>query len=319
MTRWFKDNADAVGQTPLVQLNRLVADSQATLLAKIESRNPAFSVKDRIGVAMVNDAIDRGLLTKGKQIIEATSGNTGIALAYVAASKNIPITIVMPDTMSLERRKLIVAYGATLVLTPGADGMPGAIAKATQLAETNQNYVLLNQFTNMANVTAHETTTGPELWEQTGGKMDVLVSGVGTGGTITGVAKYIKNTLGKPLHTVAVEPADSPVLTQAKNNQPLQPGPHKIQGLGAGFVPKILSLSLVDQVEQVSNEESIDFALRLAREEGILSGISSGAAVAAAVRLANNPDYAGKTIVVVLPDSGERYLSSILFEGMFDE
>lgn len=319
MKHWFKDNAAAVGGTPLVKLNRLVNGCCATVLAKIESRNPASSVKDRIGVSMVNDAIERGELTDGKEIVEATSGNTGIALAYVAASKGIPLTIVMPDTMSIERRKLLLAYGARLILTPGKGGMPVAIDKANELANSDSKYVMLGQFTNPANVTAHETTTGPELWEQSNEKMDVLISGVGTGGTITGVARYVKNTLGKPLHTVAVEPEDSPVITQTVQGQPLKPGPHKIQGLGAGFVPEIMDLSLVDDVALVSNEESVDFARRLASEEGILAGISSGAAAAVAIRYAKNPAFKDKTIVVVLPDSGERYLSSILFEDLFNE
>lgn len=288
------------------------------MLAKIEGRNPAYSVKDRIGVALVADAEKRGLLGPGKEIVEPTSGNTGIALAFVAAARGISITLTMPDTMSLERRKLLVAYGAKLVLTEGAKGMKGAIAKAEEIAASDPKYVLLQQFKNPANPAIHEATTGPEIWKDTEGKIDIFVSGVGTGGTITGVTRYIKNTQGKAITSVAVEPTASPVLTQARAGEEIKPGPHKIQGIGAGFVPDVLDLSLVDAVEQVSNEDAVDFARRLAREEGILAGISGGAAAAAAVRLAQRPENAGKTIVVVLPDSGERYLSSILFDGLFD-
>jgi cysteine synthase A len=319
MVGWFKDNAQSIGRTPLVRLNRVVGDTKATVLAKIEGRNPAYSVKCRIGTAMVLDAERRNLLGPGKELIEATSGNTGIALAFVTAARRIPLTLTMPETMSIERRKLLTAFGAKLILTDGARGMPAAIAKAEELVVSNPGrYVLLQQFKNPANPAIHEETTGPEVWNDTDGAIDIFVSGVGTGGTITGVSRYIKHTRGKNILSVAVEPSGSPVLSQKRANQPLKPGPHKIQGLGAGFIPEVLDLSLVDAVEQVSNEEAIEFARRLAREEGILSGISSGAAVAVAARLAQRADNAGKTIVLVLPDSGERYLSTVLFEGVFD-
>ncbi len=318
MSHFFADNSLSIGRTPLVKLNRVTDGAGATVLAKIEGRNPAYSVKDRIGAALVADAEKRGVLGAGKEIVEPTSGNTGIALAFVAAARGIPITLTMPDTMSIERRKLLLAYGAKLVLTEGAKGMKGAIAKAEEIAASDPKYVLLQQFKNPANPAIHEATTGPEIWNDTDGKIDILVSGVGTGGTITGISRYIKNTKGKAITSVAVEPTASPVLTQARAGEEIKPGPHKIQGIGAGFVPDVLDLSLVDVVEQVSNEEAIEFARRLAREEGILAGISCGAAVAVAVRLAKKPENAGKTIVVVLPDSGDRYLSSILFEGLFD-
>jgi cysteine synthase A len=317
--RWFDDNALSIGRTPLVRLNRVQGKAPVTLLAKIEGRNPAYSVKCRLGAALVWDAESRGLLGPNKELVEPTSGNTGIALAFVAAARGYRLTLTMPETMSVERRKLLVAYGAKLVLTEGARGMTGAVRRAEEIAQSDpERYVLLQQFSNPANARIHESTTGPELWQDTGGKLDVLVSGVGTGGTITGVSRYIKRTLGQPLWSVAVEPSDSPVLTQTRAGQPLRPGPHKIQGIGAGFVPEVLELDLVDQVEQVSNDEAIEMARRLVREEGILAGISSGAAVAAALRLAHLPEHAGKTIAVVLPDSGERYLSSSLFEGIFD-
>ncbi len=317
--RWFDDNALSIGRTPLVRLNRVQGKAPVTLLAKIEGRNPAYSVKCRLGAALVWDAESRGVLGPGKELVEPTSGNTGIALAFVAAARGYGLTLTMPDTMSVERRKLLVAYGAKLVLTEGSRGMTGAVARAEEIARSDpERHVLLQQFSNPANARIHESTTGPELWQDTGGKLDVLVAGVGTGGTITGVSRYIKRTLGQPLWSVAVEPADSPVLTQARAGQPLRPGPHKIQGIGAGFIPEVLELPLVDQVERVSNEEAIETARRLIREEGILAGISSGAAVAAAIRLAHQPEHAGKTIAVVLPDSGERYLSSSLFEGIFD-
>jgi len=320
MSHWFKDNAESIGRTPLVRLNRILDGAPATVLAKIEGRNPAYSVKCRIGAALIWDAEQRGLLGPGKELVEPTSGNTGIALAFVAAAKGIPLTLTMPETMSIERRKLLIAFGARLVLTEGAKGMGGAIARAEEIAASDPGrYVLLQQFRNPANPAIHERTTGPEIWDDTEGAIDVLVSGVGTGGTITGVSRYIKQARGKPIRSVAVEPSASPVLTQARAGQPLQPGPHKIQGIGAGFVPETLDLSLVDEIEQVSNEEAVAYARRLAREEGIISGISSGAAVAVAARLARRPDNAGKTIVVILPDSGERYLSSVLFEGTFDE
>ncbi|MCX7098293.1 MAG: cysteine synthase A [Methylococcales bacterium] len=319
MSHWYTDNSQAIGKTPLVRLNRITDGAAATVLAKIEGRNPAYSVKCRIGAAMVWDAEQRGLLGAGKELVEPTSGNTGIALAFVAAAKGLPLTLTMPETMSLERRKLLVAYGAKLVLTEGAKGMAGAIAKAEEIAASDPDrYVLLQQFKNPANPAIHERTTGPEIWQDTDGAIDILVSGVGTGGTITGISRYIKQTQGKAIQTIAVEPSASPVLSQYRAGQPLQPGPHKIQGIGAGFVPAVLDLTLVDDIEQVSNEEAIAYARRLAREEGILSGISCGAAVAVAVRVAQRPENAGKTIVVVLPDSGERYLSSPLFEGMFD-
>src|SRR5271166_879843 len=315
MNSWFEDNSRSIGGTPLVRLNRLGAGSSAPILAKIEARNPSFSVKCRIGAAMVWDAERRGVLGAGKEIVEPTSGNTGIALAFVAAARGIPLTLTMPETMSLERRKLLVAYGAKLILTEGAKGMSGAVAAAEEIAGSDPDrYFLPQQFNNPANPAIHETTTGPEIWEQTGGAIDILISGVGTGGTITGVSSYIKKKQGKTIVSVAVEPAASPVLTQHRTGLPLKPGSHKIQGIGAGFIPKVLDLSLVDQVEQVTNEEAFEYARRLTREEGILSGISSGAAVAVAVRLAKRSENQGKTIVVVLPDSGERYLTTPLFE-----
>ncbi len=320
MSKWFENNAQSIGRTPLIKLNRIGDGVKATILVKIEGRNPAYSVKDRIGAALVNDAEEKGILGPGKEIVEATSGNTGIALSYVAAAKGYPITIVMPDTMSLERRKLVVALGAKLVLTEGAKGMKGAIAKAEEIVATDPSkYVLLQQFKNPANPAIHEQTTGPEIWEDTDGKVDIFVSGVGTGGTLTGVSRFIKHTKGKAIQTVAVEPSASPVITQFLNKEELKPSPHKIQGLGAGFIPDTLDVSLIDSVEQVSNEEAIQYALRLSREEGILSGISSGAAVAAAIHVASKPENEGKLIVAILPDSGERYLSSTLFDQLFDE
>ena len=319
MSHWYQDNSHSIGNTPLVRLNRITDGASAMVLAKIEGRNPAYSVKCRIGAAMIWDAEQRGLLGPGKELVEPTSGNTGIALAFVAAARGLPLTLTMPETMSLERRKLLIAYGAKLVLTEGAKGMSGAIAKAEEIAASDPDrYVLLQQFKNPANPAIHEKTTGPEIWNDTDGAIDILVSGVGTGGTITGVTRYIKQTQGKAIISIAVEPAASPVLTQSRAGEPLKPGPHKIQGIGAGFVPGVLDLALIDEIEQVSNEEAIEYARRLAREEGILSGISCGAAVAVAVRVAKRPENAGKTIVVVLPDSGERYLSSPLFEGLFD-
>jgi cysteine synthase A len=315
MPHWYEDNSRAIGHTPLVRLNRVIDGAPAIVLSKIEGRGPAYSVKDRIGAAMVWDAEKRGLLGPGKELVEPTSGNTGIALAFVAAARNIPLTLTMPDTMSLERRKLLIAYGANLVLTEGARGMSGAIAKAEEIkASAPDRYVLLQQFRNPANPAIHEATTGPEIWTDTDGGIDIFVSGVGTGGTITGVSRYIKKTRGKAIVSVAVEPSASPVITQHRSGQPLKPGAHKIQGIGAGFVPENLDLSIVDVVEQVSNEEAIEYARRLTREEGILSGISSGAAAAVAARIANRPENKGKTIVTILPDSGERYLSTALFE-----
>ena len=320
MSNWFADNALSIGRTPLVKLNRVVGNAKATVLAKIEGRNPAYSVKCRIGAALIWDAEQRGLLGAGKELVEPTSGNTGIALAFVAAAKGIPLTLTMPETMSIERRKLLSAYGAKLVLTEGAKGMSGAVAKAEEIAASNPDkYVLLQQFKNPASPAIHEKTTGPEIWQDTDGNVDIFVAGVGTGGTITGVTRYLKHTMGKAIQSVAVEPTASPVLTQTRNGEALKPAPHKIQGIGAGFVPGVLDMSLIDTIEQVSNEEAVEFARRLAREEGILAGISCGAAVAAAVRLAQLEENAGKTIVVILPDSGERYLSSVLFEGIFDD
>ncbi|GMV42371.1 MAG: O-acetylserine sulfhydrylase [Myxococcales bacterium] len=316
---WFADNALTIGNTPLVRLNRITDGARGIVLAKIEGRNPAYSVKCRLGAALVWDAERRGLLGPGKELVEPTSGNTGIALAFVAAARGYPLTLTMPETMSLERRKLLTAYGARLILTAGARGMAGAVAAAEELAASDPaRYVLLQQFRNPANPRIHETTTGPEIWRDTAGAVDVLVAGVGTGGTITGVSRYIKETRGKAIRSVAVEPAASPVLSQRRGGLELKPGPHKIQGIGAGFIPQVLDLSLVDEIEQVTNEEAVSFALRLTREEGILSGISSGAAAAVAVRIAQRPENDGKVIVVVLPDSGERYLSSILFDGVFD-
>lgn len=320
MAAIYSDNSLSIGRTPLVLLNRVTQGAGARVLAKIESRNPAFSVKCRIGTAMITAAERDGLLGPGKELIEPTSGNTGIALAFVAASKGIPLTLTMPETMSLERRKLLTAYGAKLVLTEGRLGMTGAVNAAREIAASDpERYVLLQQFINPANPQIHHDTTGPEIWNDTEGEVDVLVSGVGTGGTITGVSRYIKNTLGKPLVSVAVEPSNSPVISQTRAGQPPSPGSHKIQGIGAGFVPGNLDLSLVDRVEQVSDDDAIAMALRLTREEGILAGISCGAATTAALRLAHEPEFAGKTIVVVLPDSGERYLSSSLYEGLFND
>lgn len=319
MPRWFEDNPLSIGRTPLVRLNRVTDGAAATVLAKIEGRNPAYSVKCRLGAALVWDAEKRGLLGPGKELVEPTSGNTGIALAFVAAARGIPLTLTMPETMSLERRKLLLAFGATLVLTEGAKGMAGAVAKAEEIAAAQPDrFVLLQQFKNPANPAIHEATTGPEIWDDTEGKVDIFVAGVGTGGTVSGVGRYLKRTRGKPVTVVAVEPSASPIISQKRAGQPLQPGPHKIQGIGANFIPDVLDLSVIDEVQQVGNDEAVAYARRLAREEGILSGISCGAAVAAAVRVAKRPENAGKTVVVILPDSGERYLSSVLFDGMFD-
>ncbi|MCF7838386.1 MAG: cysteine synthase A [Candidatus Marinimicrobia bacterium] len=317
MSNIYNDNSLAIGRTPLVRLNRITDGAGATVLAKIEGRNPAYSVKCRIGAAMIWDAEERGLLKPGVEIVEPTSGNTGIALAFVAAARRYKLTLTMPETMSLERRRVLAAFGATLELTPGPAGMRGAIERAEAIAASKPaRYFLPQQFKNPANPRIHEKTTGPEIWDDTDGQVDALVCGVGTGGTITGVARYFKQTRGRKLLSVAVEPAESPVLTQARAGEPLTPGPHKIQGIGAGFVPDVLDLSLVDRIEQVTSAEAVAMARRLAREEGLLSGISCGAAAVAAIRLAREPALAGKTIVVVLPDAGERYLSSVLFEHL---
>jgi len=318
MANIFLDNSRSIGGTPLVQINRLTRGMKARVLAKIEGRNPAYSVKCRIGAAMVWDAEERGLLKPGGGIVEATSGNTGIALAFAAASRGYRCVLTMPETMSMERRKVLIAFGAELVLTPGGQGMRGAIAKAEELAARDPNLYLTRQFDNPANPSIHESTTGPEIWSDTDGEVDVFVAGIGTGGTMTGVSRYLKHTRGKQILSVAVEPTHSPVITQTKEGKEPTPGPHKIQGIGAGFVPKNLDLSLVDRVEQVTNDESIAMSRRLAREEGILCGISCGAAMTAALRLAADDAFAGRTIVVVLPDAGERYLTGALFEGMFD-
>ena len=313
----FDDNSLSIGRTPLVRLNKLTRGCGATVLAKIEGRNPAYSVKCRIGASMIWDAEKRGVLKPGMEIVEPTSGNTGIALAFVGASRGYKVTLTMPETMSLERRKVLKAFGADLVLTEGAKGMKGAIEKATEIAQGGAGrYFMPQQFENPANPAIHERTTGPEIWDDTNGDFDVLVAGVGTGGTITGITRFVKRTKGKQIISVAVEPEKSPILTQTYAGKPLVPSPHKIQGIGAGFVPKVLDLNLIDRVELVSDDEAIDFARRLAREEGILSGISCGAAVAAAIRLAKTEGFNGRTFVVILPDSGERYLSSVLYDGI---
>jgi cysteine synthase A len=317
MMKIYMDNSQSIGNTPLVKLNRVTAGSKATVLAKIEGRNPAYSVKCRIGAAMIWDAEARGVLKPDMEIIEPTSGNTGIALAYVAAARGYNLTLTMPETMSIERRRVLAAFGAKLILTPGAEGMRGAINRAEEIAASDPtHYFLPQQFKNPANPAIHEKTTGPEIWNDTDGGIDVFVSGVGTGGTITGVARYIKKTMGKNILSVAVEPKESPLITQKLAGQELKPGVHKIQGIGAGFIPDTLDLSMVDRVEQVESMEAVEYARRLAREEGILVGISCGAAAAAAVRLASLDEFAGKTIVVIFPDAGERYLSTILFEGI---
>ena len=317
MSRIYEDNSFAIGHTPLVKLNSITKNAKATVLAKIEGRNPAYSVKCRIGANMIWDAEKKGLLNKDKVIIEPTSGNTGIALAYTAAARGYKLILTMPESMSIERRRMMAVLGAELILTEAAKGMPGAIAKAKEIAESDpQKYFMPGQFDNPANPEIHFKTTGPEIWDDTDGKVDVLVSGVGTGGTITGVSRYIKKEKNHPLLSVAVEPTHSPVITQTLNGEEIKPGPHKIQGIGAGFIPKNLDLSVVDKVEQVSNDESIEMALRLAQEEGLLVGISCGAAAAVAVRLAEKEEFAGKTIVVVLPDLAERYISSIMFENV---
>ncbi|MFX7051010.1 cysteine synthase A [Acinetobacter baumannii] len=315
----YSNNAEAIGNTPLVRINRLIK-TDAIVLAKVESRNPAFSVKCRIWAALIADAEKRGVLKEGMHIVEPTSGNTGIALAFVAAAKGYSITLTMPASMSLERRKVLKALGANLVLTEPAKGMKGAVDEAVRLAtEQPEVYFLPQQFENPANPQIHVDTTGPEIWQATGGQVDILVAGVGTGGTITGISRYFEQVQNKPLYSVAVEPAESPIITQTKNGENITPAPHKIQGIGANFIPKNLDLDLVDEVLPVSSEEAIQWARKCATQEGILVGISSGAALAAAAKIAERPENAGKTIVVILPDSGERYLSSVLFEGLFDE
>jgi cysteine synthase A len=317
MKKIYEDNSKSIGNTPLVRLNRVTDGAKAIVLAKIEGRNPAYSVKCRIGAAMIWDAEEKGLLKPGVEIIEPTSGNTGIALAYVAAARGYKLTLTMPETMSIERRRVLAAFGANLILTPGVEGMKGAINKAETIAASDpKKYFLPQQFKNPANPAIHEKTTGPEIWNDTAGAIDVLVSGVGTGGTITGVSRYIKKTMGKKIQSVAVEPRESPVISQKLAGQDLKPGPHKIQGIGAGFIPDTLDLTMVDRIEQVDSMEAVEFARRLAKEEGMLVGISCGAAAAAAVRLAKQAEFAGKTIVVILPDAGERYLSTVLFEGI---
>lgn len=318
MKKYFEDNLAAVGRTPLVKLNKVIGPTDAIILAKIEGRNPAFSVKDRIGVSMIQDAEEKGLLREGVEIIEPTSGNTGISLAYVCAYRGYPLTLTMPDTMSIERRKVLKMFGANLILTEGAKGMRGAVTKAEELvAGSPGKYFMPQQFKNPANPKIHEVTTGREIWEDTDGEIDVFVSGVGTGGTITGVSRFIKGKKGKKIHSVAVEPAESPVISQTLQGKEPMPGPHKIQGIGAGFVPDVLDLGLIDEVQQVTSDESLSFARLLARREGILSGISSGAAVVAAIRVAQRDEFRKKTIVVVLPSAGERYITSALFEGIF--
>ena len=313
----YADNAESIGNTPLVQLNRVVPGNGARVLAKIEGRNPAYSVKCRIGAAMIWDAEKSGQLKPGMEVVEPTSGNTGIALAFVCAAKGYPLTLTMPDTMSIERRKILKAFGANLILTEGAKGMPAAIARAEEIAASDTSkYFIPQQFSNPSNPAIHEKTTGPEIWNDTDGNVDVIVAGVGTGGTITGISRYLKNTQGKKIIAIAVEPEASPVISQQLKGEERKPAPHKIQGIGAGFVPDNLDLSVVDRVEQISNEDAVKFARRLATEEGILCGISCGAAAAVAARVAAEPEMAGKTIVVILPDGGERYLSSILFEDI---
>ncbi|MGB5446065.1 MAG: cysteine synthase A [Psychromonas sp.] len=316
MAKIFNDNSQSIGNTPLVRLNNV---TKGNVFAKIESRNPSFSVKCRIGANMIWDAEKKGTLTKDIELVEPTSGNTGIALAFVAAARGYKITLTMPNTMSIERRKLLKALGANLVLTDGALGMKGAINQAESIVNSDPSkYLLLQQFDNPANPEIHEKTTGPEIWNDTDGEIDVFIAGVGTGGTLTGVSRYIKQTQGKAIISVAVEPTESPVISQTLAGQEIKPGPHKIQGIGAGFIPKNLDLSLIDLVETVSNDEAIEMARRLMEEEGILAGISSGAAVVAAARLAEKAEFKDKNIVVILPSSAERYLSSALFAGVFE-
>jgi len=319
MTKFFADNSLSIGNTPLVKINRMAEGLKAIVLAKIEGRNPAYSVKCRIGASMIWTAEKDGRLKAGMEIIEPTSGNTGIALAYVAAARGYKLNVTMPETMSMERRKVLAIFGTNIILTPGAKGMKGAIEEAERIAASNPKYFMPQQFKNPANPEIHFKTTGPEIWEQTNGAIDVLVSGVGTGGTISGVSRYIKGEKKKKIISAAVEPVESPVITQRLAGKELKPGPHKIQGIGAGFIPDTLDLSVVDRVELVTSEEAIEHARRLSREEGILAGVSCGAAIAVALRLARLPEFGGKTIVAILPDSGERYLSGPLFEGVFDE
>jgi len=319
MTKFFADNSLSIGHPPMVRINRMANGLKATILAKIEGRNPAYSVKCRIGANMIWTAEKQGLLKPGMEIIEPTSGNTGIALAYVAAARGYKLNVTIPETMSMERRKILSIFGANIILTPGAKGIKGAIDEAERIAASSPIYFMPQQFKNPANPEIHFKTTGPEIWKQTNGEIDVLVCGVGTGGTISGVSRYIKGEKKKKIISVAVEPVESPVITQHLAGKELKPGPHKIQGIGTGFIPDTLDLSVVDRVEQVTSEEAIEYARRLAREEGILSGVSCGAAIAVALRLARLDEFKGKTIVAILPDSGERYLSGPLFEGVFDE
>ncbi len=317
MEKYFDSNIAAVGKTPLVRLDRIAGKTEALILAKVEGRNPAYSVKDRIAVYMVADAEKRGLIKKGVEIVEPTSGNTGIGLAYVCAIKGYKLTLTMPETMSIERRKVLRMLGANLALTDGSKGMKGAVDRAEEIVEQDpKKFFMPQQFKNQANPLAHEETTGPEIWEQTEGKIDVFVSGVGTGGTITGVSRFMKNRMKKNIFSVAVEPSESPIISQTLQGKQAMPGPHKIQGIGAGFIPEVLDLSIIDEVQQVSSDEAIECSRLLSKKEGMLSGISSGAAVCAALRLAQRKEFHGKTIVTILPSAGERYLSSALFEGI---
>lgn len=317
MEKYFIDNISAVGKTPLVRLNKILGKTDATILAKIEGRNPAYSVKDRIAVYMIADAERRGLIKKSVEIVEPTSGNTGIGLAYVCAIKGYKLTLTMPETMSVERRKILKMLGANLALTDGSKGMKGAVDRAEEMvAQDSKRYFMPQQFKNPANPLAHEETTGPEIWEQTEGKVDVFVSGVGTGGTITGVSRFLKNRMRKNIFSVAVEPSESPVISQTLQGKQAMPGPHKIQGIGAGFIPEVLDLSMLDEVQQVSSDEAIEYSRLLAKKEGMLSGISSGAAVCAALRIAQRKEFQKKTIVIILPSAGERYISSALFDGI---
>ena len=319
MAKYFNDNSLSIGNTPMVRINRMTQGLKTTILGKIEGRNPSYSVKCRIGASMIWAAEKQGVLKSGMEIIEPTSGNTGISLAFVAAARGDKLNVTMPETMSMERRKVLAILGANIILTPGAKGMKGAVEEAERIAASSPKFYIPQQFKNPANPEIHFKTTGPEIWEQTNGGIDVLVSGVGTGGTITGVSRYIKGENNKKIISVAVEPVESPVITQRLAGEELKPGPHKIQGIGAGFIPDTLDLSMVDRVEQVTSEEAIEHARRLAREEGILSGVSCGAAIAVALRLARSDEFKGKTIVTILPDAGERYLTGPLFEGVFNE